>query len=150
MKTLRRVIDRITLTRAEATALIVIASLYLVGFTWRYIQESTVPFDEDVYAELDSLIASGGLVVPDTLPKPKKKDSLGADSVEVEVDGRLDINSASMTDLIALPGIGPALAARIIDYRASRGDFAEAEDLIQVKGIGPAKMKRIRGLITAR
>lgn len=153
MKRLRRFVDRLVFTRTEAAALVVIASLYLVGFTWRYIQQTTAPFDPEVYAELDSLIAAGGLAPMDTLPKPKKAgsgDSLGVDSVNAYEAGLLDINRATMTQLMALPGIGPALAGRILDYRENVGRFARPEDLIKVKGIGPAKLERIQPLITAR
>jgi competence protein ComEA len=153
MKRLRRLAERLVFTRTEATALVVIASLYLVGFTWRYIQQTTAPFDPDVYAELDSLIAAGGLAPADTLPKPRKgetSDSLGVDSVNAYAAGLLDINSATLTQLIGLPGIGPALAARIIEHREKAGRFARPEDLIKVKGIGPAKLARIQPLITVR
>lgn len=152
MKRIRRFIDRLVITRTEAAALIVIASLYLVGFTWRYIQESTMPFDPSVYAELDSLIASGGLVPVDTLPKPKRgaADSLGVDSTGTAENGLIDINRATMTQLISLPGIGPALAGRIMDYREKNGRFRRAEDLINVKGIGPAKLARIQPLVTVK
>jgi len=153
MKRLRRLAERLVFTRTEAAALVVIASLYLVGFTWRYIQQTTAPFDPDVYAELDSLIAAGGLSPPDTLPKPRKgeaSDSLGVDSVNAYALGLLDINTATITQLIGLPGIGPALAGRIIEHREKAGRFARPEDLIKVKGIGPAKLARIQPLITVR
>ncbi|HUF09588.1 MAG TPA: ComEA family DNA-binding protein [Rhodothermales bacterium] len=153
MKRLRRFAERLVFTRTEATALVVIASLYLVGFTWRYIQQTTTPFDPDVYAALDSLIAAGGLAPADTLPKPRKggpSDSLGVDSLSAFTAGLLDINSATITQLIGLPGIGPALAARIIEHREKAGRFARPEDLIKVKGIGPAKLARIQPLITVR
>lgn len=154
MKRIKRLASYLALTKSESVALVVIASLYLVGFTWRYIQKTTAPFDAAVYAELDSLIAVGGLVPSDTLPKARsdslKSDSPGVDTLAAQNGGTVDINEASLRELIGLPGIGPALAGRILEYRERHGPFERAEDLVRVKGIGRIKLERIRGLIVVR
>jgi len=56
----------------------------------------------------------------------------------------LDLNHATASDLEALPGIGPVLAQRIIDYRQSRGPFKNVDDLENVSGIGPKKLAQIK------
>ena len=56
----------------------------------------------------------------------------------------IDPNLASVKDFDALPGIGPALAQRIVAYRESHGPFAEIDGLAAVTGIGPAILARIR------
>lgn len=63
---------------------------------------------------------------------------------------RLDINRASATELEALPGIGPALAERIVAYRTAHGPFRAPDGLLDVGGIGAKTLERFAGLITTR
>jgi competence protein ComEA len=60
---------------------------------------------------------------------------------------RISINQATATDLERLPGIGPVLAASIIEHRDTSGPFQTEDDLLQVTGIGPSKLDAIRDLI---
>lgn len=60
----------------------------------------------------------------------------------------LDINTADAPELEALPGIGPALAAAIVEHRSRAGPFATVDELVAVAGIGPAKLEQIRPLAT--
>ena len=62
-------------------------------------------------------------------------------------DGRMDINTASYQQLQLLPGIGEALAQRIIDYRTEHGDFIAIEDLMKVSGIGEKKFEALKPYI---
>jgi competence protein ComEA len=62
--------------------------------------------------------------------------------------GLLDLNRATEEDFDALPGIGPRLAERILEYRKSAGAFHSLDELRAVKGIGKKTFERIRPLIT--
>lgn len=62
----------------------------------------------------------------------------------------VNINLADRTALETLPGIGPALAERIIRYRIENGLFRRKEDLLQVPGIGPGKFRGLQDLITVQ
>jgi competence protein ComEA len=62
--------------------------------------------------------------------------------------GVLDINRATAEELTALPGIGPALAERIIAYREANGRIGSLEDLDNVSGIGPSILGQIEGMVT--
>lgn len=57
---------------------------------------------------------------------------------------KVNINSANQTELETLPGIGPSLAQRIIEYRETNGDFKKIEDIQNVKGIGDSKYSNIK------
>jgi competence protein ComEA len=61
----------------------------------------------------------------------------------------VDVNRATAAELTALPGIGPALAARIVASRETEGPFRTADDLLRVAGIGPAKLEAIRPRVRA-
>ena len=69
-------------------------------------------------------------------------------SEETEED-RVNINTASASELDALPGIGPVLAQRIVEYREANGPFASVDGLLEVKGLGPGILEAIRPQITA-
>jgi len=56
----------------------------------------------------------------------------------------LDLNRADAADLDALPGIGPVLARRIVDFRREHGPFRRVEELRAVRGVGPRLLERIR------
>jgi len=59
------------------------------------------------------------------------------------LDAPVDINQADTEELQLLPGIGPVLAKRIIEYRQQYGEFSGATSLEQVKGIGPKTVQKI-------
>jgi competence protein ComEA len=60
----------------------------------------------------------------------------------------LNVNNASAEQLEALPGIGAAMAGRIIEYRQKHGPFKRLEDLMNVRGIGEKNFQKLKPLIT--
>jgi competence protein ComEA len=59
----------------------------------------------------------------------------------------LNVNTASESELVSLPGVGPGLARRIIEYRSANGPFQTVDDLQNVSGIGPSKFERMAPFI---
>ena len=57
------------------------------------------------------------------------------------------LNLAGRAELMSLPGIGPALAGRILDYRRLHGRFRRAEELLKIRGISPRKWAELRSLV---
>jgi competence protein ComEA len=69
-------------------------------------------------------------------------------SAQASAAAPLDINTATATQLEALPGIGPATAKRILEYREKNGSFKKIEELMNVPGIGEKSFLKLKPLIT--
>ncbi len=79
---------------------------------------------------------SAGPAATSGRPKP------GPKSAEV-----LDLNTATVEQLDALPGVGPVTAAAIVGWRQANGKFTSVEQLADVDGIGPARLDKLRSLV---
>jgi competence protein ComEA len=149
--------QRLAITSAEASALVFVSALLLAGFCVRYVQGQSVPHSAADYAELhaafeersEALHASGATVAPAAEseadgpvrvaigepPPPRRAAAAGP--------VRMDLNTASARTLQRLPGIGPAISARIVDYREAHGGFRHPREVVRVKGIGPKTYEKM-------
>jgi len=60
----------------------------------------------------------------------------------------VNVNTASAADFEGLPGVGPKLAARIVEYRQKNGPFKKVEDLMNVRGLGEKNFLKLRAQLT--
>ncbi len=130
----------VAFTRQEVLAIAFLSVALLVGEAVRWYRTSGRPESPPTdYAAVDSEFIARARGEPGT---PR-----GLPSRSDPAPGSVDINRATAEELIALPGIGPVTAARIIAYRSENGPFESADDLLAVSGIGPKKLARIRGYL---
>lgn len=83
--------------------------------------------------------------VEDELELPGSTEESGGSEDNPDL---ININTASVEELDELPGIGPTIAQRIIDYRDANGPFQTIEDILNVSGVGPSTFEQIKDLIT--
>jgi competence protein ComEA len=72
----------------------------------------------------------------------------GPDKLTTPGQGTVNINSAGLEELQRLPGVGPATAQKIVDYRSANGRFESVDELDEISGIGPAKLEKMRPFVT--
>ncbi len=69
---------------------------------------------------------------------------LGLQGLGMAMEGKVDVNTATVKELQMLPGVGKAIAERIVEYRKTNGPFESVDDLKNVKGIGKAKLDKLK------
>lgn len=103
-------------------------------------------------ADLDRINLAAPVADGSQVYVPRKGEAVPSGATggagETAPAGPLDLNTATLEQLDALPGVGPATAKAILDERAKRGRFGSVDELLDVRGIGPAKLDAIRDLVT--
>ena len=88
----------------------------------------------------------GSSVATGTTPTSKAPPAVSG-SVKPKAGQAIDLNTATVQDLDALPGVGPVTAAAIVAWRQSNGKFTSVDQLAEVEGIGPARLEKLRALV---
>jgi competence protein ComEA len=109
-------------------------------------------------SRVDAAIQAAGGFIPGAESESVNLAALLEDGEQIDVPGivntshvnagRVNINTATVSELDALPGIGPTTAQMIVDYRLQNGPFEFIQDIQNVPGIGPATYDRIKDYIT--
>lgn len=116
---------------------------------------STSRADLDAVNMAEPLVEAAHVVIPargtvrrvqSPRPRPGVNPPSGGHS-GVGVGSSVSLSRATVAELIALPGIGPATAAAIVAHRERVGGFSSVDDLLAVRGIGPAKLEALRDLV---
>lgn len=155
--------QRIGLTAPEFRAVIVFIGLLVTGSVIENWRSRAAPIDPAIYAESDAYfreraVMAGLRATSDTSAAETDTSTVPLIAMDAEPagglpnpapdNGRVDLNSADAHTLQRLPGIGPALAERIVTFRIRNGPFLFAEDLLMVRGIGKKTLERLAPLIT--
>lgn len=135
--------------RRERIAICILILALLVGIAVIQIHHRMLSQNPDDLTPEDSIAVSKLAEFTQTL-KESPVDSAEAGAIEKLPYSPfpININKAAAAELEALPGIGPVLAERIINYRQLYGPFTAIDSLINVSGIGKRKLSKITGLIT--
>lgn len=156
MRRLYTLQQRLAITSAETSALLFIGILLMTGSCVRYVQGQAVPFSAEDYAELHAAFAEQ----TESLRTAATSDSTASEAAEpVRIAAvteapprrravaagpvRMNLNTASARTLQRLPGVGPAISARIVDYREAYGGFRHPREVVRVKGIGPRTYEKM-------
>ena len=96
------------------------------------------------FINLARKVTDGELIVVGLTPPA----GAGADAGPGAPGGLVNLNSATLAQLDTLPGVGPVLAQRIVDYRTKHGGFRTVAELRQVDGVGDARYEQLKSLVT--
>ena len=116
---------------AYRTALTLLALVSLAGGVWLIVSPGPSPGVE-ITRPAPTATA---LAAPESAASEPKQTEL------------TDLNTATASELTALPGIGEVLAARIVEHRNANGPFVRLDQLMAIQGIGPITYERIRPLV---
>jgi competence protein ComEA len=137
-------------TRNETIAVLFLSGSLLTGLAvQRYLPKDPPVVPKFDYAESDSIYNA---LTHEVAPAPKNGQKPGGNQSAPHAKSAppakgVNINTADVTALTTLPGIGKKYAERVIEYRTAHGRFKSPDDLENVKGIGPKKMEKIRPFI---
>ena len=109
-------------------------------------------------ADLDRINLARRVQDEEQIYVPKKGENLpvsplsgpSSSSPSSQKGDKVNINTATIEELDTLPGIGPSIAQRIIDYRTTHGPFQSVEDIKNVRGIGDATFEKLKDKITVQ
>lgn len=131
-------------TRSEQRAILFLLSTFGLGMlVWWYRASQPPPeINPAAMAAFENFLR---VVAADSMRTPASAHE--QTQITAAVHSRVDLNAATYKELVRLPGIGPVLAQRIIDFRAANGAFKRLQDLRKVKGIGAKTYEKLAPLL---
>ena len=160
-------LEKLKINRNERLAVSVLMVLLLLVMAANLLLPQYQPYDDAYYARLDEAFESRSKMLKQKeaaiLARYQAKESTGLelqipaadtvihDTLEVTTldsdqnasGSKINVNKADAETLQGLPGIGPAYASRIIEYRQKNGPFTSYEQLLNIKGIGKKRLEKL-------
>lgn len=141
MRWLYQLQQRIAITNGERNVLFGLALLLCLGLAARYVQRRARPLPDVDYAAESYLFAQASKAAT---AEQTRSDTTSLSAGTQALSTPINPNTATSTELQRLPGIGPALAERVIAYREAHGPFRRVQDLTRVRGIGTKTLARLK------
>lgn len=147
------------LTSKELNFILILIVILLTGIIVKSIRSSNPDFARFDYSALDSIFAerknkfdssdnkylgaSDSIIVKEL----NHRSELGSKQIKL-MDKKINLNAATLHDLIALPGVGEKTAKNILEFRSANKNFRTIEELMEIKGIGKKKFDKIKDFVT--
>lgn len=159
---LRKISRAIGFTETEIKVILFLIVIFIVGYSSIHFfrePESERQFSFD-YTKQDSLFLSidpDSVLAEEEIDIDYKQEVLDFNKRDyfkekppLPAEGSIELNSATLNELVRLPGIGDVTAERIIQLREKRGSFKKLKELLDVKGIGTVKFNKIKKFLYIR
>jgi competence ComEA-like helix-hairpin-helix protein len=136
MKWSERLRGYVSFTKNEQKILLFLAVLFVSGTAIKIYRAAIAPPHDTSYdyRDSDSVFAARSV--------PAAPSSLRQQPV--------NINTAGIEELDGLPGVGPAMARQIVEYRTNHGPFKSLQELRSIKGMGPKKLEKLQPMVTVQ
>lgn len=158
-------IERLEINRSERISILALLACLLVTSSLHILEEPKVYEDPGHYARLEKIFLERSraiekergailaryepIVMPDF--SEETADTISPDSTKREKNEsntqKININQASVDQLMKLPGIGPTYARRIVAWRNENGEFQSTDQLLEIRGIGKIRLENMKPLI---
>jgi comEA protein len=154
MKLLNKINQSFGFTKTESRLILFLVSTFVIGIGIKIYKSEFNSLPKYDYSAIDSeyTISSQKNISSDEAKV--ENDNIVADTTLMKTNSenrfnqKININKATLKELVALPGIGETMAKRIIEYRIEKGAFKNLDDLLNVRGIGKKKLNQLSKFIT--
>lgn len=164
-------LEKLQIKRSERIAMVLLFSMLIFTSSFYWFSEPTANYAPEHYAELERVflerserferekkellarykperstapISDSEPILTESKPDTAETDTTRNETAETDL---ININTASFEELQELPGVGPAYAERIIEWREEHGPFTEKEQLLEIRGIGERRLENMKSMI---